>query len=460
MSLVVAPLLYFFGVLFAVLPGVSSGIVGIIVSFLSSFYFVSAGWTVYESGRKIADLERNGYRVDIKLLFVFAGKLLEHICWCLMLLLSVFYKYKKPIPDRNVEFLLIEETDQNSNTTSSRLKLCRKICPCPPKTLHHTLKMCVCLKLCVLKCQSKNIPFTPGVARLVSIPFIVFSSLGWCVFTVGFHRLFLDVDPESYYPFSFSVCLILTPLLFLSALLHAAFPGGTGKLMGELAALMHVPFVVFFGYLLIDTGQYLYNICGNFEEDGAWEKQDWLCFDLEDWSSHMHKVYMYVGGITTLVFWSFVVSMWPFYRHDHPRLEDLERLTADMRDVQRMEPELDSESEQRQQQPAAVYGSVQLNGSYGQGSFSNGSCLVNVEAVGQLAQEEPVESGVDGLQQNDDQNQNNQYQDQDNHCQDQVDQQYQENLYEHDLYQEDQPECHSGSYTDSQPLIPDKSAAV
>ncbi len=360
-SLVVAPIAYFFGVLFTVLPGVSSGIVGIIVPFLSTFLFVSAGWTVYGSGRRLTYLGQNGAKLDLKLLFVFVGSLLEHLCWCLMLLLSVFYKYKKPAPDQ-LEFLPVE--GENHRRSGFHL-LCFKL------TLRNRNSVWNCLKQCILKCQSKNIPFTPGIARLISIPFTMFSITGWCVFIVGFHRLYLHTDPESAYPFSFSVILIIPPLLFISAFLHAAFPGGTGKVMGELAALLFVPFVAFVGYILIDTGQYLHNLCGEMKEDGPWNEQDWLCYDAEEWSIHIHKVYIYAGGITTLVFWSCVVSLWPFYRTDRPRAEDLECLTVNnLRNKQIVVPEMDLENPQ--QESPTLYGSVQLVKSY-QGSFSSTS---------------------------------------------------------------------------------------
>ena len=363
-SLIVPPIAYFFGVLFTVLPGTASAIVGIIVSFLSTFFFISAGWMVYESGRRLTYLQLNEAKLDLKLLFIFVGCLLEHLCWCLMLLLSVFYKYKKPAPAQLV-FLPVE----NENHRSRFQFLCFKL------TLQNgnsAMSVWTCLKRCILKCQSKEIPFTPGIARLISVPFIMFSITGWCVFTVGFHRLFFNTDPESAYPFSFSVILIVPPLLFVSAFLHAAFPGGTGKVVGELAALLYVPFVAFVGYILIDTGQYLHHLCSDMKEDGPWDEQDWMCYNAEEWPIHMHKVYVYAGGIATLAFWTCVISLWPFYRTDHPRAEDLEHLTVNnnLRNNRTVVPELDLENSQ--QRSLTLYGSVQLVESY-QGSFGNSS---------------------------------------------------------------------------------------
>ena len=447
-SLVVAPIVYFFGVLFTVLPGIASGIVGIIVSFLSTFFFISAGWTVYESGRRLTYLEQNEAKLDLKLLFVFVGSLLEHLCWCLMLLLSVFYKYRKPAPDQ-LEFLPVEDENRQSRFQL----LCFKL---TLRDRNSAVKVWICLKRCVLKCQSKEIPFTPGIARLICIPFIMFSITGWCVFTVGFHRLFLNTDPESAYPFSFSASLIIPPLLFLSALLHAAFPGGTGKVMGELAALLYVPFVTFTGYILIDTGQYLHNLCGEMKEDGPWNEQDWMCYDAEDWSIHMHKLYIYAGGITALVFWSCVVSMWPFYRMDHPRAEDLELLTGNLRNTQTPIPELDLENPQ--QQSPTLYGSVQLVESY-QGSFSNASQHLETDQEAQqllqnnIDNQPHVESDVD----NNHQHQEDQYDQEQQYQSDQNDQyhgdQYQENQLEYSEGQDQGNQYQDLINNDSQPLL-------
>lgn len=423
-SLVVAPIVYFFAVLFTVLPGVASGIVGVIVSFLSTFFFISAGWTVYESGRMLTYLDQNEAKLDLKLLFVFVGSLLEHLCWSLMLLLYVLYKYKKPSPDQ-LEFLPVDDENQQSRVQL----LCFKL---SIRNGNSAMKVWSCLKLCVLKCQSKEIPFTPGLARLICIPFILFSVTGWCVFTVGFHRLFLNTDPESAYPFSFSISLIIPPILFISALLHAAFPGGTGKVMGELAALLYVPFVSLIGYILIDTGQYLHNLCSEMKEDGPWDEQDWMCYDAEDWPVHMHKVYIYAGGITMLIFWSCVISVWPFYRVDRPQAEDLERLaTVNLRNTRTLIPELDLGNSQS----PTLYGSVQLNESY-QGSFSDASRHLETEQEAQqlvqnVGDQHHVESDVDDqhLEQQHQSDQNDQYhsdqnqyesiegQDQGNQCQ-------------------------------------------
>ena len=450
-SLVVAPIVYFFGVLFTVLPGVASGIVGIIVSFLSTFFFVSAGWTVYESGRRLTYLEQNEAKLDLKLLFVFVGSLLEHMCWCLTLLLSVFYKYKKPAPDQ-LEFLPVDDENRQSRFQL----LCFKF---SLRNENPAMKVWSCLKQCVLKCQSKEIPFTPGIGRLICVPFIMFSITGWCVFVIGFHRLFLNSDPESTYPFSFSASLIVSPLLFLSALLHAAFPGGTGKVMGELAAFLYIPFVTFIGYILMDTGKYLHNLCSEMKEDGPWDEQDWMCYDAEDWSVHMHKVYVYAGGITMLVFWSCVISVWPFYRMDRPRAEDLEHLaTLNLRNTRTPIPELDLGN-----QSPMLYGSVQLNESY-QGSFSNASQHLETEQEAQqllhnVHDQYHVESDVDDHFQH----QGDQYQEQ-QHQSDQNDQchsdQYQENQYESTEGQDQGNQCQNFVNNDLQPLLSAEPATV
>ena len=418
-SLVVPPIVYFFGVLFTVLPGIASAIVGIIVSFFSTFFFISAGWTVYESGRRLTYLEQNGVKLDLKLLFVFVGCLLEHLCWCLMLLLSVFYKYKKPPPDQ-LEFLPVEGEDYQSRYQF----LC---------TFQNRNSVWISLKRCILKCQSKEIPFTPGIARLISVPFIMLSITGWCVFTVGFHRLFFNTDPESAYPFSFSVILIIPPLLFISAFLHAAFPGGASKVVGELAALLYVPFVTFVGYILIDTGQYLHHLCGEMKEDGPWNEQDWMCFDAEEWPIHMHKVYIYAGGIAMLTFWTCVISLWPFYRTDRPRAEDLERLTVSnnyLRNNRTVVPEVDLLNSQ--QRSLTLYGSVQLVESY-QESFSNASQDLEINHEAQHILQADIHERCHIESDIDDHRQRDQYYDQEQEYQSD-----QNERYHGDQYQENQ----------------------
>lgn len=198
--------------------------------------------------------------------------------------------------------------------------------------------------------------------------------------------------------------------------------------MGEMAALLCVPFVVFIGYIVADTGQYIYNVCSELEEDGPWEDQDWICYDVDDWNVHMHKVYIYAGGIASLLFWGCAISVWPFYHNNRPRPEDLERITLNLRNTLTPDPELDLEGQQ--QQPPPVYGSVQLNESY-QGSFSNTSHRSETEE--QLLQQVHDHHDVD------EQRQHNygQYQHREDQQQYQEDQ-YQENQYQEDQYQENQ----------------------
>lgn len=400
-TLVGAPPLYFFSVLFAALPGTASAIMGIIVSFLSTFYFACAGWTAYEKGRMLTYLLRNGNAIDLKLLLVCSGIFLEHFCWLVVLMLSVFYKYKRPSLER-FEFLPIGEEDSDSSRSRSCLKSCCKAFPRPEPiplcrtSCHLASKVCSCLKRCVVRCQSRGIPFTPGIARLISLPFILSSIASWCVLAVGFHGLFVNVDPEQFYPFSFSVVLIISPTLFICSLLHAAFPGATAKLIGTLEVILHVPFVAVLGYIVVDTAQYLHNICGRFDEDVPWENQDWTCYDVEVWSVHLSKVFVYAGGIATLTSWALVVSLWPFYRNDRPRLDIVEPTlsTYGSREATSM---LESESRsslERQQQQTSGYGTIQLirSGSVRE-SLSASSCSQNSQTDRHLleqAEQQPV----------------------------------------------------------------------
>ena len=458
--LVVAPLLYFFAVLFTVLPGVAGSVTGVLVSFLSTFYFVSASWIVYESGRRVAYIARNGYGVNLKLMFVFAGKALEDLCWSLMLLLSIFYKYKAPTPNH---FVPIEETRE------SRLllffKSCFKRCHFKADTTNYVLRVCICVRCCIIKCQKREIPFTPGVARPVCVPFILFSAVGWCIFAVGFHRLFENMDSESSYPFSFSASLLIPPLLFLSALLHAAFPGGVGRVMGMIAALLHVPFVVFFGYVVVNMGQYLYNLCVDLDQDGPWEEQDWMCFNVEDWTTHTHRVYIFAGSITSLVFWSCVISMWPFYRSDRPRLEDLEHLMVNLRESSTvLDSELDTDQHQQQ---TPTYGSMQqienFQGNSNTNSFSHQTG--NEEQTLRQEDQQQTDHSLDRqysdhndqLHYPDDQSEFEQYQGQRDQCRDEQyhsDQcqgnQYQSDQYQGDQYQSDQCQHREDQYQDNQ----------
>ena len=91
--------------------------------------------------------------------------------------------------------------------------------------------------------------------RLSSIPAVLLSAVGWCVFIGGLH------SSTSYWRYvthgGWSAATI-TPLMYIAAILHAGYTGKARILMGIFASILNTFFVVGMGFSVTIEGSYLY----------------------------------------------------------------------------------------------------------------------------------------------------------------------------------------------------------
>ena len=269
--LVGGPFVYLLGVAQAILPGIASSILGILVAFVSSIYMVSAGFHTYAGAlyiKTVLEDQHNETPLDTKKVVMFVGAMFITLCWCFVLMLTVSYKTR---PKRN-------HYDIFNPPHSQRRRKC-------------------------------HVPFTPGVARGLSIPFILLSLAGWCVFTMGVEklkdneRLSLDRSPLATYG-----TITVGPLLYLAAILHAGCSGGASTVMGVFSSILSTVYTVFMGFIVVTFGKGIYALC---QLDAIKPN----C-SITHSSLNINLIYIFAGGVGSLFLWSFVLMLRPFYR-DH-----------------------------------------------------------------------------------------------------------------------------------------------
>lgn len=278
--LVGGPFVYLLGVAQAILPGLASSIVGILTAFVSSIYMVSAGFHAYGGAvyiKTILEFQRDGITLslDTKEVLIFAGAAFITLCWCFALMLAVSYKTK---PKRN-QYDIFD----------------------PPHSAGERRRKC-------------HVPFTPGVARGLSVPFILLSLAGWCVFTMGVERL--DDDERllnelfTDSPLATYGAITVGPLLYLAALLHAGCSGGASTVMGVFSSILSTVYTVFMGFIVVAFGKGVYTVC---QLDAVKPN----C-SIDHSSLNINLIFIFAGGVASLFLWSFVLMLRPFYR-DHPQ---------------------------------------------------------------------------------------------------------------------------------------------
>ena len=273
--LVGGPFVYLLGVAQAILPGIASSIVGIPTAFVSTIFLVSAGAIAYDGGAYINKIVTDHVSADTKKVLMFIGAMFVSICWCFVMMLSTSYKSK---PKQRNHYELFDQTNRSPSQ----------------------------------KCRA---PFTPGVARGLSIPFTILCGVGWCVYMVGTdrwnsdHLLIEDLDPPLL-RLSMYGTMVVGPLLLLAALLHAGCSGGASTVMGVFTSILSTVYVVLMGFMVTHFGEAFYTIC-QVEVDGH---KLLNCSFLHS-SLDINLIYIFAGGVGSLFFWTFVLALWPFYRH-------------------------------------------------------------------------------------------------------------------------------------------------
>lgn len=144
----------------------------------------------------------------------------------------------------------------------------------------------------------------PGLARKVAIGCIIFSCLGWCLM-VGGH--FFMVKDSTYdvgffkHDFGEWSSFVLTPLLFIFAIIHASSSGPASSVMGIVNALLNGFVLISIGYLVVhDWGAWLAQRCSSTCDFAVPQNHAALC--------------EIIGVFLTCFFWGCVLGLWPFYK--------------------------------------------------------------------------------------------------------------------------------------------------
>ena len=285
--LVGGPFVYFLGVAQAILPGIASSIVGIFTAFVGSVYIVCAGSQAYSGALYIKEIleinARDGVKLsfDTKEVLMFAGAAFITICWCFVLMLMVSYENRPTRNHGNYQYDIFNPP-QGAIESPHRRQKCRA-------------------------------PFTPGVARGLSVPFIILSLVGWGVFTAGIEKLELDDDEpflsgyliES--PLATYGAITVGPLLYLAALLHAGCWGGASTVMGVFSSILGTVYTVFIGFIVVAYGKGFYTVC---QLEGTKPN----C-SIDHSYLGANLILVFAGGVGSLFLWSFVLMLRPFYRN-------------------------------------------------------------------------------------------------------------------------------------------------
>ena len=285
--LVGGPFVFLFGLLHAVLPSVASSIVGVVSAFVSTTFLVSVGWVIYCGGLVIMLMVNSQLTVsllDVKTSLIFGGAVCIALCWCFVMMLSVSYNYEKT--PNTYGLANYNEIFNPESRVSSRVR---------------------------------NIPFTPGVARILSVPFVILSAIGWCLFVVGVNNLpeleslnpdYMENTSQSFFYLSFYGSVVVGPLLYLAALFHAGCLRGATTIMGVFTCIVHMVYVIFMGYNVTEFGHFIYSSC----QDSPPSLVNCSSFPS---TINVNIIYVFAGGSGSLLFWTFVLALWPFYR-SHP----------------------------------------------------------------------------------------------------------------------------------------------
>ena len=264
------------GLLHAALPsGIPSSIIGALSTILNTIYFLSVGYVINMSYVEIWSIwwnqKQNSYydhdqspvyhnpQLVRAVKLMLAGSIILAVSWGLLQFLSHFY----------------EQSPQSVQTRS----------------LWRVIVECWKNKTTLVRDVSESV-------RLSSIPAVLLSAVGWCVFIGGLH------SSTSYWNYvthgSWSATTI-TPLMYVAAILHA---GNTGKASFLMASILNTFFVVGMGFSVTVEGSYLYQTLH--QHTGEYSQ--------EDRDSIHSGLLMLCGGVVCLMFWTVVLVLWPLYQ--------------------------------------------------------------------------------------------------------------------------------------------------
>ena len=149
--------------------------------------------------------------------------------------------------------------------------------------------------------SGRHWPFSPGLGRILCIPCVILSAVGWCIYTGGVY----NTNPwDTFYVKR--PAFIIPPLAYLTALLHAGCSGGASTVMGVFTSILNMLFLSFMGSYLVSFAMYLYNASKEPDDDPDFHNE------------YYYERMILAGGVICLIFWGCILALWPFYRHHPP----------------------------------------------------------------------------------------------------------------------------------------------
>ncbi len=147
--------------------------------------------------------------------------------------------------------------------------------------------------------EAEGLDLFAGGARKLAVPCIIFSGVAWLKLLVGTalldahnsHVLLASEDP---FAFSYWAALLVGPLMYVTALTHAALPQKQASvIVGALAALLSMLYITSLGYILSQSGAHM----------------DHTHYDID-------LRLQFYGGVISGLFWAITVTLWPYYCND------------------------------------------------------------------------------------------------------------------------------------------------
>ena len=266
-ALVGGPFVIAFGLLHAALPSNLAGaIVGVLSTILNNIYFVLVGYVV-SYGHFIIQLRF----IETNFNLMFAGAILLAVSWSFSQILVVFFKKPSQTQRKNL-WVLIKDIFTGNHEGK-----------------HHLTRT--------------------AVIRLLSIPAVVISIVGWGVFLGGIHNFIQELIfggntnfLSPFNNFALWVSAIIAPFGFLVALLQAG-TSGSETLLGSLLCILNSFIIICVGYVVTTIGQLLYSIL---QEDSVP-----VGFDIRNFNL------IFGGGIVFLFFWTTMLALSRFYDAVH-----------------------------------------------------------------------------------------------------------------------------------------------
>ena len=227
------PFVVTFGVLHAALPSNQAGaIIGVLSTILNNIYFVSVGFILFYS-RLLSDTQLMvNTKADESLNLMFAGAIILTVSWSFLQILAVFFKQPQQRQSKNWWSLIVGIYKILASSADTRF-------------------------------DRQPLLTRSDMIRLLSIPTIALSVVGWGVYVGGIHdyvQSFGSISTLNFFILKFTIwgSIIITPFAFLIALLQAGSSGPLSTVFGILLLILNTSTVIFVGFVVTIFGHFVF----------------------------------------------------------------------------------------------------------------------------------------------------------------------------------------------------------